>query len=118
MPLKRIGVGPRMSKVVINGNDVHLCGLVARDADGKSVAEQTADILEQIDGFLAEAGSDKTKIVKAMIWLTDMATWPEMNTVWDAWVDPEQTPVRAAVHSPQLAAPQFTVEIMVDAIIE
>lgn len=118
MPLTRIDAGARMSKVVINGNNVHLSGLVAEDAEGKSVAEQTQDILAQIDAYLAKAGSDKSKIVKAMIWLTDMATWAEMNTAWDAWVDPANAPVRAAVESPKLAAPQFTVEIMVDAVID
>jgi enamine deaminase RidA (YjgF/YER057c/UK114 family) len=118
MPLTRIDPGPRMSKVVVNGNNVHLSGLVAAKPEGASVAAQTRDILEQIDGYLAKAGTDKTKIVKAMIWLTDMDTWAEMKTAWDAWVDPDHAPVRAAVESPKLAAPQFTVEIMVDAVIE
>ncbi|MGI9482561.1 MAG: RidA family protein, partial [Hyphomicrobiales bacterium] len=82
---------------------------------GRSVKEQTQDILDQIDGFLAEAGTDKTKIIRALVWLTDMDTWSEMNEVWDAWVVPGQTPARAAVASPKLALPGLDVEIMVEA---
>lgn len=117
MTLKRIGAGKRMSAAVIHGDTVHLSGVVADTASGKSVKEQTADILAQIDATLAEAGSDKTKIIKAIIWLTDMDTWAEMNTVWDDWVAPGETPCRAAVHSAKLAAPGLDVEIMVEAAI-
>ena len=117
MSLKRIGAGFRMSDAIVHGNMVYLSGCVAEKAVGGSVAEQTADILEQIDELLAEAGSDKTRIIKAVVWLTDMDTWAEMNTVWDKWVVPEQTPCRAAVHSAKLAAPGLDVEIMVEAAI-
>ena len=61
---------------------------MAEEAAGKSVTEQTRDILAQIDGSLAEAGSDKSKLIEATIWLADMATFGEMNAVWDAWVAP------------------------------
>lgn len=117
MTLKRIGAGDRMSSAVIHGDMVYLSGMVADNAAGQSVEEQTADILAQIDGILAEAGSDKTKIVKATIWLTDMATWANMNTVWDKWVVPGETPCRAAIQSDKLAAPGLDVEIMVEAVI-
>lgn len=117
MPLKRIEPGNRMSSAVIHGNKVYLAGFVAEAAAGKSVAEQTADILAQIDDVLKQAGTDKTMIIKANIWLTDIKTWAEMNTAWDAWAVPGQTPARATVES-KLAAPGLDVEIMVEAAIE
>lgn len=116
MPLKRIEPGNRMSSAVIHGKKVYLAGFVAEAAAGKSVAEQTADILTQIDDVLKQAGTDKTNIIKANIWLTDIKTWAEMNTAWDAWAIPGQTPARATVES-KLAAPGLDVEIMVEAAI-
>jgi enamine deaminase RidA (YjgF/YER057c/UK114 family) len=116
MTLKRIGAGKRMSDAVIHGNMAYLSGFVAEKAKGKSVKEQTQDILEQIDETLKQAGTDKTRIVKANIWLTDIKTWAEMNEAWDAWVVPEQTPARATVES-KLAGPGYDVEIMVEAAI-
>jgi enamine deaminase RidA (YjgF/YER057c/UK114 family) len=115
MTLKRIGAGDRMSKGVIHNGTVYLSGLVGDSTAGKSVKVQTEDILSQIDAFLAEAGTDKTKIIRALIWLTDMDTWAEMNTAWDAWIVPGQTPARAAIASPKLALPGLEVEIMVEA---
>lgn len=116
MALKRIGAGKRMSVAVIHNDMVYLAGFTPEKALGKSVAEQTKDILAQIDATLKQAGTDKTHIVKANIWLTDIKTWAEMNTVWDAWVVPGQTPARATVES-KLAAPGIDVEIMVEAAI-
>lgn len=116
MALKRIEPGKRMSAAVIHNGMVYLAGYTPEKALGKSVAEQTKDILDQIDETLKEAGTDKTNIVKANIWLTDISTWAEMNTVWDAWVVPGQTPARATVES-KLAAPGIDVEIMVEAAI-
>jgi enamine deaminase RidA (YjgF/YER057c/UK114 family) len=110
--IKRIDVGPRMSQAVVHGNLVFLAGQVAQRAPGASVGAQTKDILARIDELLAEAGSDKTKLLSATIWITDMATFNEMNGVWDAWVSPGNTPGRACVEA-KLAAPQFTVEIAV-----
>ena len=89
---------------------------MAQRAPGASVTEQTKDILARIDELLAEAGSDKTRLLSATIWITDMATFNEMNAVWDAWVSPGNTPGRACVEA-KLAAPQFTVEIAVVAAI-
>ena len=108
--IKRLQGGPRMSQAVIHGDTVYLAGQVASGAPGGSVAEQTRDILARIDGLLAEAGSDKTKLLSATIWLADIGSFAEMNGVWDKWVAPGATPARACVEA-QLAAPQYTVEI-------
>jgi enamine deaminase RidA (YjgF/YER057c/UK114 family) len=112
MSIQRIAIGPRMSKAVVHGDTVYLAGQVADKAAGKSVAEQTAEILGIIDGLLAEAGSDKSKLLMVNIWLSDMSTFAEMNGVWDKWVVAGQTPGRATVEA-KLAGPQFTVEIAV-----
>jgi enamine deaminase RidA (YjgF/YER057c/UK114 family) len=103
-----------MSQVVVHGKTVYLAGQVAQEAPGASVADQTRDILQRIDKYLGEAGSDKSKLLAATIWLADMDTFSEMNKLWDAWVDPANPPARACVEA-RLAAPQFTVEIMVTA---
>ncbi len=116
MALKRIGAGNRMSQAVIHNGMAYLAGFTPDKALGKSVGEQTADILEQIDAVLKEAGTSKTNIVKANIWLTDMSKFSEMNAVWDKWVVAGQTPARATVES-KLAAPGIDVEIMVEAAI-
>lgn len=112
MKIERHETGPRMSKAVIHGDTVYLAGIVADSPKGKSMAEQTSNILSQIDGFLAMAGTDKTKLLSANIWITDMAHFAEMNTVWDAWVSPGNTPARATVEA-KLASPDYKVEIMV-----
>ena len=109
MALKRLEAGKRMSSAVIHNGMAYLAGFVAEAAAGKSVKEQTADILQQIDATLKAAGTSKTNIVKANIWLTDIKTWAEMNEAWDAWVVPGQTPARATVES-KLAAPGLSVE--------
>ena len=112
MTLQRIKPGPRMSGAVVHGNTVYLAGQVANAAAGGSVTEQTREILSIIDGLLAEAGTDKTKLLMVNIWLSDMATFQEMNAVWDGWVAQGNTPARATVEA-KLAAPQYTVEIAV-----
>ena len=114
MMIQRIEPGSRLSEAVIYGGKVYTAGVVAGDAAGKSVREQTADILAQIDAILKQSGSDKTKLLKCNIWLTDIATIAEMNAVWDAWVVPGHTPARATVEA-KLASPQWAVEIMVEA---
>jgi enamine deaminase RidA (YjgF/YER057c/UK114 family) len=101
-----------MSKAVVNGNTVYLAGIVADSPQGKGMREQTQDILRQIDGFLAKAGTEKSKLLSANIWITDMAEFAEMNAVWDAWVAPGNTPARATVQA-RLASPDYKVEIMV-----
>ena len=117
MTLKRIQVGERMSQAVIHGNTVYTAGQVALGAPGESAADQTRDILSRIDALPLEAGTDKSKLISATIWLSDMSTFNEMNEVWDAWVTPGDTPARACVES-KLAAPQFTVEIGVIAALD
>ena len=114
MSVERKEVGPRMSQIVIHGNTVYLAGIVARSNAGKSVSEQTKEILSTIDGYLKQAGTDKSKLLSANIWLTDISTFNEMNAVWDAWVATGNTPARATVEA-KLAAPQYKVEIMVTA---
>ncbi|CAN5404011.1 RidA family protein [soil metagenome] len=116
MTLKRIGAGDRMSDAVIHNGMVYLAGVVPEKARGKSIKEQTQDILQQIDEVLKEAGTDKTRIVKANIWLTDIKTWAQMNEAWDAWVVKGQTPGRATVEA-KLAGEGINVEIMVEAAI-
>lgn len=110
--ITRLDPGPRMSQAVIHNGTVYLAGQVALGAEGQPVTKQTEAILGRIDALLAKAGSDKTKLLSATIWLADMSTFGEMNAVWDAWVAQGATPARATVES-KLAAPQFTVEIAV-----
>jgi enamine deaminase RidA (YjgF/YER057c/UK114 family) len=114
MSIQRHDVGTRMSKAVVHGNTVYLAGIVAEKAKGASVGEQTKEILSIIDGFLKQAGTDKTKLLTANIWITDMSTFAEMNKEWDAWVSAGNTPARATVEA-KLAAPEYKVEIMVTA---
>ena len=110
MTIKRIQSGPRMSQAVIHNKTVYLAGQVGT---GGSVKAQTSEILASIAALLAEAGTDKGRLLSATIWLTDMATFAEMNAVWQAWVVPGQTPARATVLSPQLASLEYKIEIAV-----
>jgi enamine deaminase RidA (YjgF/YER057c/UK114 family) len=114
MTIERFDIGPRMSQVVVHGNTVYLAGIVANAAAGASVGKQTQEVLSIIDGHLKKAGSDKSKLLSATIYLTDMKTFSEMNAVWDAWVSPGNTPARATVEV-KLAAARYNVEIMVTA---
>ena len=116
MALKRIDAGKRMSMAVIHNGMAYLAGFVSEEAKGKSVLEQTKDILAQIDATLKKAGTSKANIVKANIWLTDIGTFSQMNEAWDGWVTPGAAPARATVES-KLAAPGYDVEIMVEAAI-
>ena len=113
MAIKRVNAGPRMSSAVVHGNTVYLAGLTADDTKA-DVKGQTKQILDKIDKFLKEAGTDKSKILSANIWLTDIGTWGQMNEVWDAWVSPGNAPARATVEA-KLANPALKVEIMVQA---
>lgn len=112
MSIQRIGVGKRMSAAVVHGNTIYLAGQVADQTAGKSVTEQTTEILGIIDSLLKEAGSDKTKILSATIYLPDIKTFAEMNLAWDGWVSQGNPPARATVEA-ALAAPQYKVEISV-----
>lgn len=111
MSIQRFETGPRMSQAVVHGNTVYLAGVVADDLKADT-AGQTKQILDKIDRLLKTAGTDKTKILSANIWLTDMRTFGDMNKVWDAWVSQGNTPARATVEA-ALAGPDYRVEIMV-----
>lgn len=113
MTIERIEVGPRMSNAVVHNGVVYLAGIVAGDSSADTKG-QTEQILAKIDSLLAAAGSDKTKILKANIWLPNIAQFGEMNQAWDAWVPAGHTPARATVES-RLADPKLLVEIMVEA---
>jgi len=113
MTIKRISPGPRMSQAVVHNGVVYVQGFTAEDMSA-DLKGQTKQILAKIDAVLKEAGSDKTKLLSANIWLTDIRAWAEMNTVWDAWVAPGHTPARATVEA-KLANPKALVEIMVQA---
>ena len=110
MSITRLHAGPRMSQAVVHGATIYLAGQVANRAKGKSVGEQTPEVLAAIDRLLAEAGSDKTRLLSAMICLADIATFAEMNAEWDAWIPAGHAPARATVEA-KLAAPAYTVEI-------
>ncbi len=114
--IKRIGVAARYSDLVIHGNTAYFSGYVPENSPGGSVTEQTRDVLAQIEQSLIEIGSDKSKLLQATVWLTDMASYDEMNAVWDAWVVPGHTPARACVQA-RLANPDYALEIQVTAAI-
>jgi len=105
-----------MSQAVIHGNTVYLSGLTADPPSG-SAREQTARILEQIDQLLKEAGTDKTRLLLANVWLSDIRYFDEMNEAWEAWIAKDCAPVRATVEA-KLAGPASLDEIMVPAAIE
>jgi enamine deaminase RidA (YjgF/YER057c/UK114 family) len=109
--ITRLHIGPRMSQAVIHNDTVYLAGQVG---EGATVAEQTRDVLAQIDRLLAEAGSSRERILQAIIWLADIADFAEMNSVWDGWIPAGHTPARATGEA-KLAAPKYRVEIIVTA---
>jgi enamine deaminase RidA (YjgF/YER057c/UK114 family) len=111
MSIQRLHVGPRLSEVAIHQGVVYLAGQVAEDPS-QDMAGQTRQVLAAIDRLLAEAGSDKSRLLQVTIFVTSMAEFPAMNAVWDAWVVPGQTPPRATVQA-ALARPEYKVEIKV-----
>ena len=113
MEITRHKPGPRMSQAVEHNGVVYLAGQVANDM-GADVTEQTRQVLAKIDGLLETAGSNKSKLLWAQLWVTDMRNFAAMNEIWDAWIDPTNPPVRAGLCS-DLAAPGYLVEIMVTA---
>lgn len=114
--IQRLHPRPRMSEASIHNGTVYLAGQVADDATA-DVAGQTQQVLAAIDRLLAEAGSDKTRILMATIFIADMADFPAMNTVWDAWVPKGAAPSRATVEA-MLARPGWRIEIVVTAATE
>ena len=113
MEIRRIDPGPYLSRAVVCGDFVFLAGLTADDRS-QDVTGQTQQILRKIDHFLAEGGSDKTRLLSAQIWLKDIGTWDTMNRVWSAWIDKASPPARATVEA-NLAGDDILVEIMVTA---
>ena len=111
MKVERHEVGPRMSKAVVHGDTVYLAGQVASDT-GADVTGQTRQVLASIDALLAEAGTDKSRILSATIYLKDIAAFGAMNQVWEAWVDPANTQARTTLEA-TLAGPDYLVEITV-----
>ena len=111
MSIPRFHGGPRMSEMVVHNGTVYLAGQIA-DTPTPDVEAQTRDILRQIDALLAEAGTSKSRILSATIYLTDIANFGAMNKAWDSWVEPGNTPARATVEA-KLAAPEYLVEIQV-----
>lgn len=109
MAIKRIEPGTRLSQAVVYGDTVYLAGQVASDTSADT-AGQARQILEQIDKLLAQAGSDKSQLLWANVWLADMSDYAAMNGVWEAWIPKGQTPARATVEA-KLALPQFKIEI-------
>ncbi|ANT63464.1 hypothetical protein AYJ57_23585 (plasmid) [Salipiger sp. CCB-MM3] len=109
MTITRIQPGPRMSQAVVYNGTVHLAGQVGHGAD---VTEQSLDALASVEKLLAEAGSDKSRILSTTVWLADMADFAAMNAVWDAWVDPANPPARACGEA-KLATPDYLVEFLV-----
>lgn len=114
MTIKRFGEATMIADMVVHNGIAYLAGQVAEDPVSPSVYEQTRNILKQIDDLLAQANSDKTRLLKTNIWLADISTFPEMNKAWGEWIPKGQAPARATVES-KLAGPQWKVEIMVTA---
>jgi enamine deaminase RidA (YjgF/YER057c/UK114 family) len=113
MSIKRIEPGARMSGAVIHGNTVYLAGQVG---EGEGVTEQCKSALAEVERLLSAAGSDKSKILQTIIYLSDMSYFGEMNAVWEAWIDPANPPARATSEA-KLAAPKYKVEFIVTAAI-
>lgn len=109
--IERIDTGPRMSKIVKHGGVAYLCGQVG---DGATVADQTRDCLSRIDALLEKAESSREKILQAIVWLSDMSDFAEMNAVWDAWVPEGHAPARACGEA-KLARDALKVEIIITA---
>lgn len=108
--ITRHQTGPRMSHIVIHNGTIYLAGQVGNP--GGSVTEQAKTALAQVDALLAEAGSDKTRILQTIVWLADMKDFAAMNAVWEAWVAPGHTPARATGEA-KLATPDYLVEFIV-----
>jgi len=111
--IQRFDVGARLSEMAVHNGVAYLAGQVP-DSEELDIAGQTRETLASIDALLARAGTDKTRILMAQIFLADMADFDGMNAVWDAWVAPGHTPPRATVQAP-LANPRYRVEIVVTA---
>jgi enamine deaminase RidA (YjgF/YER057c/UK114 family) len=108
-PIRRLAPEERLSGAVAHGGLVYLAGQVADDP-AQDAEGQTADILRQIDALLAEAGTDKSRLLHMQVYLADIADWDAMNRAWDAWVDRTAKPARCTVQA-ALAEPALRVEM-------
>ena len=111
--IQRMHVGARLSEAAIFGGVVYLAGMVP-ECEATDIRSQTADVLQQIELRLAEAGSDKTRILRTQIYLKDITDIAAMNEVWDAWVVAGSAPPRATVQA-ALANPVYLIEVVVTA---
>ncbi|KLD75915.1 RidA family protein [Xanthomonas hyacinthi] len=111
--IQRFDTGPRMSEMTVHNGVAYLAGQIADDASA-DIAGQTHQVLAAIDELLARAASDKSKVLRAEIYMTDLAEFAEMNKVWEEWVCPGSTPARATVQA-KLANPQWKIEIVITA---
>ena len=109
MSISKHHTSPRMSQLVIHGDTVYLAGQVANDFDA-NITIQTEQVLEKIDELLAEAGTDKSKILSAQVWLANMGHFDQMNHVWEDWMPPGYAPARACIEA-RLASPDLLVEV-------
>ncbi len=109
MTIQRTEIGSRMSQTVTHGDTIYLAGQVG---EGPDMTSQTQTMLAEVDRLLASVGSSKSHILSATIWVADMAEVDDMNTVWDAWIDPANPPARACVQS-AMVAPEYLVEVMI-----
>lgn len=114
--IKRISSGSRASQIVISGHHLETAGIVANCLD-KEIKEQTQCVLDQLEELLQEVGTDKNRIMRIQIWLSDMANFAEMNQVYDAWVSEIEKPARACVGA-QLASPDYLIEIQATAVLD
>ncbi len=111
--IQRFDVGARMCEMTVHNGVAYLAGQVAEDGS-QDIVGQTRQVLAAIDALLAKAGSDKTKILRAQIFLADLADFPGMNSVWDTWVVAGHTPARATVQA-TLAKPEWKIEVVITA---
>ncbi len=116
MSITRSHTRARMSQIVIHGNTIYLAGQVASDSSA-NISVQTEQVLDTIDQLLTEAGSDKSRLLSAQIWLANIGHFAEMNQVWDAWIPEGQAPARACIEA-RLATPEYLVEIGIIAAIK
>ena len=111
--IKRVNVGKRLSDMAVCNGVAYLAGQVPDDTT-QDITGQTAQVLATIDKLLAEAGTDKTKILMAQIFVANMKEFDGMNKAWDAWVAEGNAPPRATIEA-RLANPDYKVEIVVTA---
>jgi enamine deaminase RidA (YjgF/YER057c/UK114 family) len=114
MPIERIETSKRLSEAVIHGGTVYLCGQLADDLQA-DIRQQTRETLANIDKMLARAGSGKSQLLTATVYLKSMEDYPAMNEVWDAWTAPGAAPARTCIGGIALFSPQALVEITLSA---